>query len=735
MILSEVEGIIQASNSLTTFTTITRSYVLLYFNLGNQLVDGIAYRRLVGSLDRRPPLIFAATPNSALIPKAIFLGGDAAGIVAYYDLNSFITSDSTCASKTRLQNLCMSCVGSEKFLNHKCQATCPYGAVAKGDHCALCNRKCKTCANDRLSTCDTCNDDRELAPACTCKSSAGFDNKGTCKEKCDKGYRALHQGTCMRKCPGSYLMINEWVNETYTADKTAETKINSPTYVMEFQADSKGIKIPVPGSLTADTFPKAFTMTMWVNAKAWRSTTQYLVRAFGGHINIFRAEKVVGTKISYPRARVGGNEATTTSVDETLRQILALNETTWCFIALTKQTLKNKEGNNIIEMYLVSQNKNDTDIPPPKPNATNPHIVGSVTPAANRLDVAAVNIKNFIVIGGDYNETSDELLTNTSFDGYIREFKIVTRFMSVPNLLYQKYHSHTDNWPELLAYWRLDEAPEGTVANLKDKSSYSQTCQIPSVVTSYPRMVTTPTDLVLELYSWEELFTCWNPLANSKSIPNMVGSAQVYDAMTSESNKQLFSFITGNDIRLSTGDSIFVSESDCFSSALKIVAKKDALYQDKIMTWSVKKSFDSVVPGKPYALCYTSAQFLTTQHLSWIYVSQRPETIEPKVKLLYTQFETKIQISGIGGDDGNDNKIYIAKSEQAILDNAVKMYSSVKKTQTGYEEFDFTDLDPGFYFAFWSPYYSDTYKYFVRIPGVIYKKVDQAQIYFRIFNL
>ena len=734
LVLSEVEGDVAADYSTYSYASLSRGYAILYFNAGGRFFDLLYYKKSTSAaMTSSPPVVYCPKVSTASLPAGVLFGGSTSGVAVYYNLGTLLVAGTApCLFATSSGNQCVIC-GSGSYLNylHSCTSACPSGSVNFDGHCAQCNRRCAECSVSQTA-CSSCGGGME-GWNCACTVTTNVKYEGVCISACPLGTRAVHSGYCVRSCPAYTLTIADWIEQK--TNKTVTEAVATPSTILEFSESYKGMKLSMPPSLTAETFPKSFTMTFWVHPKAWRlGGTQFLVKAFG-LINLWKADKVIsGGRFNYTCGSVG-SVTLPTPADDAISTMLAMQENAWTFVGLSKRAVNQSDGKSYVEIHLVTPNRNVSEADPEISDSAATGEVTSVLPDSSYEDARPTSIKSYIVLGGDVNSSTGQLIANTSFSGYIREFKFIGQYMSAQNLLYQKYHSHSPYWHDLLYYVPLNDSVTADVATVKDYSVRALSQSVSSPSTSYPRFIAYPAGIqTLPLHRWDDLYTCWNPLLPGKTIPPVVGSAYIYDSLVSGSTNYVLD--SSANPKFSTGDEVRIMNATCDSNSSYLVASMWTTYKDAVATWKAgdaAKPFSGISAGKHYQLCYRSSQYNVNQLLSRIYVAKPPNSIDPPKKLFYSQFESSLLLRSYGGDESYGSRLFLAKSLKDLnLATNTTISMMLKRLDDAYELIVFGNFVQGTYSLYWTPNYSKDYEMYIKLADSHVKKVDNARVYFGI---
>ncbi len=738
--LSEIEGDVAASNSAYSYSSLSRGYGILYFTTGGSFMDVLYYKKSSSAaMTAYPPVVYCPQLSPTTVPEGVLVGGSVSGVGVYYGLGSFVASSgvSSCDKITRYGSLCVIC-SSSYYLDgqHNCysSSSCPAGSYYSGSNCAMCNRKCSTCTASAPTICATCSDAGKSGWNCACSTATYVNSAGTCGTKCPLGTRAVKDTYCVGSCPGHEATVADWASATM--GRTAYEAQATPATVLEFSNTYKGVKIAAPSNITAENFPRAFTITFWVYTKGWKvGETQYLVNAFN-FVKIWKSDtSLSGGTYNYTGASVGTTTLSTPSSDA-IKTMLALQEGKWTFVGLTKRAVNQSDGTSYMEIHLMTPLRNVSESVPDVSDTESTAEASEILTSSSYDDERPTSFKSYIILGGCVNTTTDQLIDNTSFSGYLREFKIVGRYMGPQNLLSQKYHSHSPYWHDILYYAPLNDTVSSGFATLTDYSVYSASQSIASVSTSYPRFTAypNPSDIQsLPLYRWDDLYTCWNPLKSGRKLPPIVGSAYIYSSMFETSSTNYILDSSGNT-RFATGDVVKLVNSSCGANSSFLVASRSATYSNSMATWTTVDSampFYNVPAGTHYSLCYKSSQYDTMHLLGRVYVARPPDSIVPPQKLLYSQFESTVLLRSFGGDESYGSRIYLAKS-LTDLDATTNTSTSkmLMRLEDTYELANFVGFVQGTYYLYWTPNYSKDYAMYIKLANVHVKKVDNSRVYF-----
>ena len=730
--LAEVEGTIYASSAYNYFSVSSRSYALMFFSAEDKLAD-VHVTAIDSTFDNFSIQILQATENSDQFVDYALL--NLQGEIGVFSPSSSVfvsTGVSGCSTNTVNGNLCLACT-SNKWNVHVCEGSCPTGTYSTGTYCAKCNRLCSACTS--ASACSSCSGSDTLVDGICYCSGDEVRSYGFCESSCGFGYKVLHDSTCMKECPSNLMTVGNWVDSSFIANRSITESVTQSGSTLAFLGTDKGLKLSAPTSLNVANFPKSLTMTLWIAPTVWKTSKQQtLIKAFG-YLYLWKLYKTISTtEYPYPWIRIGNNYPTSIS-DSAITSLNLLGIDKWTFIGISKRRVKSTDGNYYAEFYLAGSTIRAGETAP------DPYLAGesasdflltSVTASSCMSDIDPEELKNYIMFGGEIDDTTEVATSDTSFTGYMREFKIIKSYMGIANLMQQKYHAHSPYYHDLLVYWRFDETASSSTATLKDYTTDGNDQVIISSSSSFPHFINTPSGFELSLTRWDELYSCWNPLTSGSTILPVAVSYEVYNAMASSGSYLLFN--VENDANFTTGDELYITNGPC--SSLNIVAKK-ALLCDSSCAWTDPDSsltFVSLSAGKHYSFCFYSLKYDSLQWLTSIYVPRPPTIIIPYKKLLYTKIETEVTLTTDGGDDGFDNIIYAARSASAISTTVETTQCKItKKLGTSYNPMSFLTppgIYPGKYFLYWSYSSSDSYPYYTQLNSFI-KKIEIAQIYFK----
>ena len=336
-------------------------------------------------------------------------------------------------------------------------------------------------------------------------------------DQCDLGTFALKDYTCVSRCPPNTIPLANWTESKYTRSK-CETATNQNNY-LEFNKVASGLKLATSSSLSAINFPNDFSLSFWIypSESGWSTDTiQYLVHAFGW-IYIWKADKdVSGIRYHYPVVSIGN--VTLTPKDEKISTNASLPEKAWSYIGISKRTVINKTENiDYVEIHLVVARARDTEVAFDDPKLADEDYsyfeAASLVLENKTIINSPSQLRQYIVLGSKVSDDTDLPITGTSFSGYIREFKVVKHFMNATNLVKDKYHVYSQYHPELLVYWKLDEASNNNFASVTDYSPYAVPNTVASSTNTYPRFTAGAVSEISTTFMqhYDRLLRCWTP--------------------------------------------------------------------------------------------------------------------------------------------------------------------------------------------------------------------------------
>ena len=756
-IFAIVEGTVTADNAYTNVAINSRSYGLLYFSSENRLVDVIYYPSSAFSSNLPVFMSWNIYRSESLsldsfFPYFVLVADVASSGIPWYVLSTALFRNETmnnfmgggpyyvlCRNNTNDDY-----DGTYFWYKHVCyRDNCPngtYNNYTKGYYyCAECNSLCENC--DSTGNCTTCADGRNLTDftdennitttTCTCFNS--LDNLGKCQTSCNYGFTSIYQKSCVNTCPSNNLVIGNWVNASSLATRSLIIPyIDNTGGVLQFSNSYQGLKLAAPTTLTADNFPNSFTMTFWVYPTSWKSgVTQFLIQAFG-FIYIWKSDQSQG--YSYPAAKIGENLLPAPS-PTTLKTFGIFYPFQWTFVGLTKRRIRDDKGTEYAEIHLVAATIRANEVPPEPLISDDDYTdfeLSKINIDNKMLDTSPQNFKNYILFGGDIIKETDQLAASTSFDGYLREFALKNTYMSVSNLVRQKYRAQNPYSPDLLIYWHFNEQATSNTATLIDYTNNYKSQIIYSQTSSYPRLTSMPTNMTLSLFLWYELFTCRNPLI--KLIPTIAGDPRVYESLLNDTSGKYFNFEGASDL-FQDGDEIRVMDSFCDAGISHILAKKSLFGLDgnflRLNFLDNTKPFSSLSRGNDYSLCLYSHIFDVSQLMSWIYIAKIIQ-VYPQQVLLFLQAQKIVTYQSYNGDDGLDNQLFFSKSVANIENCDGYHCRNISKAINSYNLLSFSTpvLYMGKYNIYWRPIYSSNFSVYSQLDGCFLNMVYVPTIYF-----
>ena len=114
----------------------------------------------------------------------------------------------------------------------------------------------------------------------------------------------------------------------------------------------------------------------------------------------------------------------------------------WYYIAVSKRSVFDSVlGKSFLEVYLVCSVYESSPTPPATGTA-NSYLINSILPNS-REDNLFVGVINELLVGGDLK-------------GYIKNIRIMNKFMTVEEIVRHKYHNYPGYTTHLLSYFKLD---------------------------------------------------------------------------------------------------------------------------------------------------------------------------------------------------------------------------------------------------------------------------------------
>lgn len=763
-IFAQIQGNIMADNEYNIISTSTtsQSYGLIYLSSTNKLVNVIYYASSMFTYNEYPIYLSwyvdrtSGVQLSNFFPNIVLFGNSYYNVVPWYILNPVAFYNSTMDNLNGGGSYIIICRNttypppyyhyfwyqSSCYLNN-----CPSGTFMNYttgySYCAECNSRCQTC--NSLNNCITCATGKSLtnytdeynatSTLCQCNSNS-YDDLGTCTANCNYGFYDIYNGACEPICPNNNLAIGNWQNQTSLALRSVTTQyVDNTGGVLQFSSVAQGLKLAAPTTLTADNFPNSFTMTLWVYPTDWQSgVAQFLVQAFG-YIYLWKSDIVSG--YSYPTAKIGGNQLPDPT-NTTLNSLEIFTPFQWTFIGITKRKLRGSDGNDYVEIYLAAATIRANEVPP------NPLLSGEeysnfqlscITINNNVLDARPQQFQNFIIFGGDIYQDNNSPKPGTSFDGYLREFALTATYMSVANLVSQKYRVHSPYSPDLLVYWHFNEQATSNLATLIDYTLNNINQEISSPSNSFPRLISMPPGMTLPLYLWNELYTCRYPLL--ETFPTKAGDPMVYYSIVNGSTSAYFDLVGSSDI-FQAGDEIRIMDTFCNAGYSHIVAKTNLFNHNSI--YKCKIFLDQTMPfslmnrGQDYAFCLYSSLYDTSMLMSWIYIAQLIN-VTPQQFNLYLQAQKNITYQSYGGDDGLDNQLFFAKTVANIANCNSYQCRNISRQLSSYSLLNFSSqaLYMGNYSVYWRPIYSSNFSIYTQLNNTFLQMVYVPTIYFSIY--
>ena len=638
-------------------------------------------------------------------------------------------------------SFCLQCLAGYNLYNNKCYtSTCPAGTLSTSvpntgiTYCATCNRNCPTCTV--LTSCASCDATRVQIADLSCKCTSGnIDSYGTCTTSCGFGYSVLYNLACLSKCPNNYVKIGDWQDPTTLATLSNNVTLADSGSGLLFSSAYAGLKLQGPTTLTADNFPRSFTMSFWVYPTAWRTgVNQTLIQAFN-YIRVWKAEMLIsGVNYSYPAIKIG-NILLPDPINTTLQDLAIFGLNQWTFVSLSKRRVRGTDGKDYAEIHVVAAPLRNTETPPSGllvDELASDFNLTTLVPLNLTIDTNPPQFNTYIMFGGDVYQDTGAPIYGTSFDGYLREFSIVKTYMGEANLYNQKYRSHSPYSKDLLVYWKFNEiAITNQPTLLLDLTENGMNQFLPSSDSNYPKFVAIPPSMAIPLTRWDEMYTCWNPL--NSTIPYKAGDAMVYDTLATNGINNIFDFTTYST-KFSLGDEVWLMDGLCSSSLSTLIGKKQIIITNSALNWSTITSFSAATPGKSYSLCFYSARYDVVQHLMWVYIAQPPTQILPQNYMLYYQFEKQVKFTILDGDEASGNILLLSKAAKDIIPYISSKTRNVTRSPIEYPLLDFSvespSLNGGKYNFYWQPSYSSNTNVFTQLTNSSFTMILVPNIYF-----
>jgi len=704
------EGSIRTgSNSLNTLNpehSSSSDYVIGYFNRNNLLISAIYL--LNGKTQNEVNIkIWSHTET---LPSFIIFTGDSQSLTAYSLPTNFNLLTSSSGPNTNcmreVQGFCFECKPGYRLNEHMCEV------------CGRCRNNLKY-VPVALNTCNN----RE------------FEVEGSCKEKCNIGYKALRNNVCLMKCPDGTIL-----NYRETKSDNVEEGSTTPRYLIRFINESPGLELPVDQNFIQN-FPDEWTMTMWVKLNTTHEI-QRLVTAFN-YIKVDRRQTspsngYVSISLDKNHFAPRTHEVSRTSV---LRDVH-----TWNYIAISKGVYldSSMQRTMLINNYVFPNSSRFT----------------SLYYSTSAEDVKPTSLRASIILGGD---NDDKFKRSDSFNGFMLEFRFFLRYMNFDYLDYYKYRMQSPERLDMLAYWDLRIDPSKLLPSsnvpiiLKDKSPFKKDAlrSLTTARTTFPyifenRYTETFEGGAISGPNEDDIFYYYNQIpsfflstgiytcATPQYIPSISTFTSLYDIITTAilSNGLLNPYYAFKDIT-ELDDILYITKSDCITGYTAPIAQKIVISQSQRSIFAISEAFSQIEVATNYRLCYKSAAHLTTHFLSWIYVVRVPEEIIPNNKFLYKQWSGTISYEVIGGDDGFNSIYYIARSINTVTPNCATnaCITSMYKYYEGPGKYSRRingpiDIGVGTYYFFWRPKYMERYELYQMIPKGYIKHLYVGPVYF-----
>jgi len=726
---------IQADRVLSGYISSNRNnhhYVTLHFDLENSLTLAQTYSE---NFNSRTVTIRHAVSRSRLPNMVLITGDDSTAIVYSIEatFSNTINPSGGCVLTLKSHNRCIHCKGpfSLRLTDHTCH-TCHQNNGRKA-YCE--SSEVVTYRPDGGNYDVICKNAGAGDVDCMCEPIGHPHNikytKGKCMNGCEDGTMAIYKkNICLKKCPdGTIMTAHEEKNIVVDSSFSME-------YLLKFEEGKTGLNVPVPDWIKKSTFPKAWTMTMWV----WLIepiNEHYLVDAFN-YIKLKRTQQLSGK--GFMVLDIGSTAFSPSSTIVSMSNVL--NSGSWNYIAISKGVEINGRDTEVMIMNMyVSTN---TGSPDP--------LIFSVNDSPN---VLPTNFKPYLVLGGAMNPDGITLSRVNSLTGYLTEFKFFGRFMNLDVLEAHQFHFHPPESTDLISYWRLayQSSPGTVISDLHNSNlKVTMTNDKPQFETRAPNVGT------LQLRLWRGFYHCIKfPWLGTPEItnggdswvfPTIVSAKAIYDDITnlhpSKANK------------FATGDLLYVTEGDCYLESNKAVALKSIVLVNNVNGQGVvanvvpsvvanvvednTKRFNNLIDGTSYRLCFKTIKYLTTHFLQWIYVARVPEASIPESIIAFIQWTNDVTFQTNGGDDSIDGVIYIAKSISAIKDNcepptaaptcAVISPKEYRDDKTFSYKGTTEGLGLGRHNLYWRPLYSSKFERYVQIPNALLTRYANAPVYF-----
>jgi hypothetical protein len=264
-------------------------------------------------------------------------------------------------------------------------------------------------------------------------------------------------------CDSASVRYLESIDNVHRTTETAET----PLYHLQFEKEKTGVLFTGPSlldDLDISKFPVEFTISFWICPLTWDLGDQILVWAFNNIQIVKKRETIESLEYNYPVFSLDFASDQPLNCEPESGNIenseILLNQ--WNYISASKRLVFDDTYTmEMIEMHVIISEYRAFPVPPDvllDDEVYSDFLVCSINPTEENLTKEPNPIENFLVLGGRYDGV--DLLEDTSFDGFLKEFKMTSIFLSPEAMLGNKYLTSPGYSPEFLIYFKLNETPD-----------------------------------------------------------------------------------------------------------------------------------------------------------------------------------------------------------------------------------------------------------------------------------